>query len=636
MDYPKVSVITPSYNQGQFIEDTILSVKNQDYPNIEHIIIDGGSTDNTLEILKKYSNSIIWISEPDKGQSNAINKGWRMATGDIVSYLNSDDTYTFGAISKAVAYLMSNPEIGMVYGDYNRIDEKGKLICTIRDLEFDYRIFFYAGLIMQPTAFIRKSVLESIGMMDESLKYCMDFDLFIRIAQKFPIVHIPEILANFRWHNQSKTYLQKRNLLKERISVRRRYHKFSHKHEFFASFCFLILEKYYTLKRAGLKLMQGRFKKIAPPCISQQFICRDQIDILMVGPSFEQKIIGGISAVVKTLLNSSLCNKYKILYVSTTPLIGNKIEKCFFFVKGLSIFIIALLVKKPKIIHIHTSSRFSFFRKSFFFLISKILGKRVILHIHSGEFHLFYSERGKLQSRFIRKVLDSADKIVVLTEQWLKNIKKMTSNENISILYNPVNCAVFNINRNGKYHNHNKEKIVLFAGELCRKKGIYTIIQAIPSILTKYKKVKFILAGKGEIEKVKKICKEMGIQNNVCLHGFVAGEKKIKVFAEADIYILPSYNEGLPVSVLEAMASGLPIITTPVGGIPEAVKNGINGFLIEPGNSEMLADKILKLLKDDELRKNMGRKSLKIVKEKFDINIIDEQLSNIYEEFLSN
>ncbi len=149
------------------------------------------------------------------------------------------------------------------------------------------------------------------------------------------------------------------------------------------------------------------------------------------------------------------------------------------------------------------------------------------------------------------------------------------------------------------------------------------------------KKVKFIFAGNGEIEKVKNLCKGKNIQDNIHLLGFISGEEKIKNFHKADIFILPSYNEGLPVSVLEAMAAGLSIITTPVGGIPEAVEDGVNGFLVEPGNPEMLADRILKLLEDEELRERMGRKSLRIAKEKFDVNIIAEGLSKIYEKVLA-
>src|SRR4030042_1306962 len=116
---PLVPIVPPSLNKGRFIEETILSIKNQTYPRIEHIVIDGGSTDETLDILKKYSNSLIWISEPDKGQSDAINKGWRMAKGDILGWLNADDTYMPWAVETAVRFFAENPDVGMVYGRCN-------------------------------------------------------------------------------------------------------------------------------------------------------------------------------------------------------------------------------------------------------------------------------------------------------------------------------------------------------------------------------------------------------------------------------------------------------------------------------------------------------------------------------------
>jgi len=162
---PLVTIVTPSLNQGRFIEETILSVLNQDYPNIEYLIVDGGSTDSTLGILKKYSDRLTWISEQDSGQSNAINKGFKMANGEIVAWLNSDDLYEPGAVIKAVACFTAMQEVMLVYGGANFINEDGKIIAKFEhsrphDLwvlvnELDY--------VLPPTAFIRKSALEVVG-----------------------------------------------------------------------------------------------------------------------------------------------------------------------------------------------------------------------------------------------------------------------------------------------------------------------------------------------------------------------------------------------------------------------------------------------------------------------------------------
>ena len=132
-DHPLVSIITPSFNKGPYIEETLQSVRNQTYPHIEHIVIDGGSTDETLPILEKYSGDIVWISEPDKGQSDAINKGWRRSHGEIIVYLNADDTYLPDAVEIAVNYFLQHPETGMIYGDGILSDEKGRFL---RNLPF--------------------------------------------------------------------------------------------------------------------------------------------------------------------------------------------------------------------------------------------------------------------------------------------------------------------------------------------------------------------------------------------------------------------------------------------------------------------------------------------------------------------
>jgi glycosyltransferase involved in cell wall biosynthesis len=160
---PLVSIVTPSYNKGTFIERTVLSVKNQTYPRVEHIVIDGGSTDGTLDILRKYSDSCLCISEPDKGQSDAINKGWRMARGDILGWLNADDTYMPWAVETAVKLLSENPDVAMVYGRCNIIDEHDKVTGEHFATEFDLAdMLCYRVGVPQQAAFFRKRVLDEV------------------------------------------------------------------------------------------------------------------------------------------------------------------------------------------------------------------------------------------------------------------------------------------------------------------------------------------------------------------------------------------------------------------------------------------------------------------------------------------
>jgi glycosyltransferase involved in cell wall biosynthesis len=204
---PLVTIVTPSLNQARFIEETIQSVLSQDYPNLEYIVIDGGSTDGTLGILKKYENRLRWISEKDSGQSQAINKGFKMAQGEIVAWLNSDDTYLPGAIAKAVDYLVKNPKTMMVYGEGYLIDENGRSKGRFPATEpFNlWRLIYYEDYILQQSVFIRKCILEKPGCLDEGLHYGMDWDLWIRIGKCAPIGYIPDYMANLREYPETKS-----------------------------------------------------------------------------------------------------------------------------------------------------------------------------------------------------------------------------------------------------------------------------------------------------------------------------------------------------------------------------------------------------------------------------------------------
>lgn len=204
---PLVSIVTPSYNQARFLEATIQSVLSQDYPNLEYIIVDGGSTDGSLEIIRKYADRLAWwVSEPDRGQTDAINKGFARARGEIFAWLNSDDTYEPGAVRAAVEFLMGHPEVGLVYGDANFIDEEGRIIGKFDARQTDYRRLRRGYVhIPQQAAFFRASFWKEVGPLDPSFYFAMDYDLWVRIAARAPIVYVPQTWANFRLHLQGKT-----------------------------------------------------------------------------------------------------------------------------------------------------------------------------------------------------------------------------------------------------------------------------------------------------------------------------------------------------------------------------------------------------------------------------------------------
>jgi hypothetical protein len=214
---PLVSIITPSYNQGTFIEATILSVLEQDYSNLEYLVVDGASADETQEILRRYRGRLRWISEPDEGQAHAINKGFARTRGEILGWLNSDDTYLPGAISTAVEYLVAHPDVMLVYGDANFMDAGGVVIGLCAHVEpFDLnRLIHYSDFIVQPAAFFRRSAFEAVGGLDESLHWAMDYDLWLKISQRYQVAYLPRPMANSRWFGGNKTAIGGRTRLDE-------------------------------------------------------------------------------------------------------------------------------------------------------------------------------------------------------------------------------------------------------------------------------------------------------------------------------------------------------------------------------------------------------------------------------------
>jgi len=259
---PLVSIITPSFNQARYIDATIRSVVSQDYPRIEYMIVDGGSTDGSVDIIKSYakhleSDSLLsdyqkqasglqnhgiawWVSERDKGQTDAINKGFARAKGEILAWINSDDTYEPGAVSAAVKVLQEHPEVGMVYGDCNFINESGRVIGKFGAAQTSYRLLRqgYAH-IPQQTMFFRADLWKQVGPLDSSFYFAMDYDLWTRIAARTEIKYTPQTWANFRLHTSGKTIMADDRCWPEMIRVHYRDG---------GSFFSTIVAKYYIRK----------------------------------------------------------------------------------------------------------------------------------------------------------------------------------------------------------------------------------------------------------------------------------------------------------------------------------------------------------------------------------------------------
>ena len=351
----------------------------------------------------------------------------------------------------------------------------------------------------------------------------------------------------------------------------------------------------------------------------------ERFTVLMFGPHL--KATSGISNVVNNWIEAGIERQVNVYYISTLRhyVQGRYIHK----IMNAMIAYIRLIIKtfgKIDIVHIHMSSNRSFYRKWFIYKWSKFRKIKTVIHLHGSEFQIFYHYANKPVKRMILEVFESADAIFVVSDRWKTFVSSICNNQNIQIIYNGANLEKYTDSSGGK------DRInVTFMGRLGERKGVFDLLSAFEKIIPLVRNAHLVLGGDGEVEKARRRIEENNNQERIHVLGWVSGEKKIEVFKECDIYVLPSYNEGLPGSILEAMAVGVPIISTTVGGIPDAVQNDINGYLINPGDVEKLYRKLLVLCQDEELRKRMGKESQKIVRDKFNIRKIVHDLLEQYE-----
>lgn len=225
MAAPLVSIVMPSFNQARFIRAAIESVLAQDYPGLELLIIDGGSTDGTAAIVAEYGSRVFWTSARDRGQADAVNRGFRRARGEILGWLNSDDVLEPGAVSAVVPIFEASPEAAAVYGDGQMIDAGGEVVSPIRTpAELDlFELVHVQDTLLQSSVFLRRSAYETVGPLDETLHWTMDYDLFIRLALRYPFVHIPRVLSSWRRYPETKTLSGGRRRFREFVRVLRRY-----------------------------------------------------------------------------------------------------------------------------------------------------------------------------------------------------------------------------------------------------------------------------------------------------------------------------------------------------------------------------------------------------------------------------
>lgn len=341
-------------------------------------------------------------------------------------------------------------------------------------------------------------------------------------------------------------------------------------------------------------------------------------NILTVGIDY-RVVRGGVAAVE---------NVYSTFYQPfnhvTTTVTNGQVKKLLVLCKAILQFLYWMLFHPEiKIVHVQGSVGASFWRKAIFIYIAKFFHKKVVWHMHAGRFAVFYQ-----QHRYaVRKVVNKSDVIIALSEYWKEYFKNEFPTKRVEIIKNVISAPRVHKQQTGYF-------TLLFLGLLGKNKGIYDLLECIRDHKVEFQgKLKLYIGGNGEIEHVKQLIKEYGIADITIFEGWVSGDKKIELLNKSDAYILPSYKEGLPISILEAMSYGMPIISTPVGGIPEIVSTGENGYLVEPGNKEDIYKAIISLLNDSDLRNRMGSVSLSRVGEHLP-EYVEKQLETLYDSLL--
>lgn len=347
--------------------------------------------------------------------------------------------------------------------------------------------------------------------------------------------------------------------------------------------------------------------------------------ILMVGTSLDTK--GGISSVVRVYADAGLFKRYRVQYLATHR-DGGAIAKLGAMLGAYARFVAMLVTGQVGLLHVHVASRASFWRKSGFFLLAFLFRIPTILHLHGGGFAVFFEQEcGPLRRAYIRYIFNHASRVLVLSSGWLAWVRSISSNERIATMFNPVllppALPAWSTRGQGS---------VLFLGKLGKAKGVYDLLQAGAMLRERCPMLRLAMGGDGDLAAMQEKIDALGVTQQVELLGWVQGEQKLGLLDSCRIYVLPSYMEGLPMSILEAMAHGVPVIATAIGGIPDAIEDGVEGYLLAPGDAAGLADCIERLLNDAALAQRMGAAGRRKVERHFCAAAVMPQLETMYTE----
>lgn len=345
--------------------------------------------------------------------------------------------------------------------------------------------------------------------------------------------------------------------------------------------------------------------------------------ILMVGMSLT-KTRGGISTLIGEILNSDLKDDFAVEYIESQAEDFKGFDKLILAIKAVFLFVVKILTKNPSLIYVHIGSNASLYRESFFVVLAKIFGKKTVAHFHAGDVDEYLEKQSNLGRNFISWAIAQSDKLIAVSKDSAEKLQKLAPKNEIEVIVNAIDTKPFAFSPN-RFENRSKIVRLLFVGAMGKLKGETDLADAIKIISTKNMDFRVSFLGFGG-ENLQKYCAEIGIENFIEFVGAVSLTERLAFFENADIFVLPTLAEAMPMSVIEAMAAGLPIVSTTVGGIPELVEESEEGFLIEPSNARKLAEKLSILISDKDLRIKMGKKAQEKVGKELDFRVYTEKL----------
>ena len=627
MTEPLVSIVTPSFNQARFLPETLASIRAQDYPRIENIVVDGGSTDGSVDILRE-APAIRWISERNQGQVDALNKGFAMASGEILAWLNSDDTISPHAVRIAVEALQRTGA-DLVYGDVRIIAEDGTHLRMFYGIPFDYRVLLYGiDYIGQQSVFFRRALLERAGPLRLEYDNGFDCELWLRMALHGRLEYVPELRSQVRLHPDAKPVAADQRTRADIDRIRLEYWKQGGLPRFFswrpmakAVNWYYRLKSLYWIRKGSQTTRTPRllvFGYLPPP-------------------------IYGPAITYQALLRSSFPERFDVSFVDLTVVRDYRELEVFRWRK------LALLARQVAAEFYHLASqrfdfvfypvslnRNAFVKDALFLAMARAFGVPTVLYGHGNGLPEFREKSPRWLQRLMDWALRGAAAATVPGKSLRSNFLGHLREDQVFAVPNGIEVpkvlpAV--TKPPGRF-------AVLYLGNLVREKGVFVILDAISVVRQRCPEAYFLFAGAWWSERdsveADRLVRERGLSSCVEFTGTVTDGRKWEIVAQSDVLVFPTYfrYETLGQVLLEAMGAGLPVITTRRAAIPEVVEEGINGLFVAEQDARDLAGKILTLAGDPALRARMGEANRQKYANFYTVECYGQRMAAVFDELV--